>query len=82
MARRNTTILIYFFLLLLAAAIIAFNRFIKPQKATPPEKGYTAKLAELKADLMQAAKAGQKQQPSSSGAKRATTRKSPKARPT
>ena len=72
----------YCILILLAAALIAFNKFIKPQKATPPEKGYTAKLAELKADLVQAAKEGQKQQPSSSSAKRTTTRKSPKARPT
>jgi hypothetical protein len=82
MTRRNKTIFMYCILILLAAALIAFNRFINPKKASPPEKDYTAKLAELRADLMQAAKADHKQQPASSNTARTSTGRSPKARPT
>jgi hypothetical protein len=78
MTRRNTTILIYCFLLLLAAALIVFNRFGNPPKASPPEKSYAQKLAELKADLTQAAKAGPKKQPSTSNTRRKSTHRSSK----
>jgi len=82
MTRRNKTILTYCILILLAAAMIASGRFINFIKASSREKDYTTKLAELRADLMQAAKAGGKQKPASSNTARTSTAKSPKARPT
>lgn len=66
--------------MLLAAALIASGKLINSTKSAPPEKDYATKLAELRADLTQAAKAGYKQPTSSN--KRTTTCKSPKARPT
>jgi len=82
MTRRNKTILTYCILILLAAAIIASGRIINLIKGSPPEEDYAKKLAELRADLMQAAKAGGKQQPASANKERTSTTKSPKARPT
>jgi hypothetical protein len=79
MTRRNKTILTYLILILLAAALIASNRLMNSKKAPSPEKSYAAKLAELKADLMQTAKAGPKQQPASSNTKRTSSRNSRKA---
>jgi len=82
MTRRNKTILTYCILILLAAALIASGRIINLIKGSLPEKDYATKLDELRADLMQAAKAGGKQQPAPSHKERASTTKSPKARPT
>ena len=79
MTRRNKTILTYLILILLAAALIASNKFIRSKKSSTPEKDYAAKLAELKADLTQAAKAGPKKQPASSNTKRTSSRNSRKA---
>jgi hypothetical protein len=77
MTRAKNTLLTYIILLLLAAAIIASGRLINSLKSAPPEKDYATKLAELRADLNKAAKAGNKQNTSRN--KRTTTRKSPKA---
>ena len=82
MTRKNKTILIYCVLILLAATLIAFNRLVNSQKASPPEKSYAAKLAELRADLAKAAKAGSGNQRTSGNTKRTSTRKSPKTRHT
>ena len=79
MARRTNTILTYIILLLLATALIAFGKMINSLKLEP-EKDYTTKLAELRADLTQAAKAGNRGQTSSN--KRTTTRRPSKLRPT
>jgi hypothetical protein len=65
--------------MLLAAVLIASGKLINSTKTAPPEKDYASKLAELRADLTNAAKAGYKQPTSSS--KRTTTRRSPKTRP-
>jgi hypothetical protein len=79
MTGRNKTIFTYFILILLAAALIAFNKFLKTPKTSPPEKTYAQKLAELRSDLTQAANAGNRQYTSTN--KRTTTNKSPKTRP-
>ena len=73
MTRAKNTLLTYIILLLLAAAIIASGKFINSIKSAPPKKDYATKLAELRADLKQAAKTGNKQHTSRN--KRTTTRK-------
>jgi len=65
--------------MLLAAVLIASGKLINSTKSAPPEKTYAEKLADLRSDLNQAAKAGYKQPTSSN--KRTTTCKSPKTRP-
>ncbi|MFC1604300.1 hypothetical protein ACFL5F_04655 [Planctomycetota bacterium] len=79
MKEKNKTILNYFILILLAAAIIASGRYINSKKSSPPEKDDAAKLAELRADLTNAAKAGSKKQHTSGNTKRTSTRKTTKA---
>jgi hypothetical protein len=78
MKEKNKTILNYFILILLAAAIIASGRYINSKKVSPPEEDYAKKLAELRADLTKSTTAGSKPQ-RTSGNKRTTTGKSPKA---
>ena len=79
MTEKYKTILNYFILILLAAAIIASGRYINSRKVpSPAEKDYATKLAELRADLTKANTAGSKPQ-RTSGNKRTTTGKSPKA---
>ena len=75
MMEKIKTILTYFVLLLLAAAIIASGRYINSKKVSPPKKDYATKLAELRGDLTNAAKAGSGNQRTSCN----TKRKSPKA---
>ena len=82
MTGKIRTILTYFIFILLAAALIASGKFINSRKASPPEKNYATKLAELRADLTEAAKAGSENQRTSGNTKRTSTRKSPKACPT
>jgi hypothetical protein len=82
MTRAKNTLLTYIILILLAAALIASGKLISSLKSAPTEKSDAEKLAELRAELMQAAKAGNKQQPASSNTSRTSTRRSPKARPT
>lgn len=66
---------------MLAAALIASGKLINSLKSAPPEKDYATKLAELRADLNKAAKAGPKQY-KSTNSNRTSTRKNTKARPT
>lgn len=79
MTRQVRTILTYLILMLLAAALIASGKLINSTKSAPPEKDDATKLAELRSDLTNAAKAGYKQPTSSNN--RTTTRRSPKTRP-
>lgn len=81
MTGKKRTILIYCVLILLAAALIASGKLINSKKSSPPEKDYDTKLAELRADLAKAAKAGPKKQNSSCSTKKTSTRKSPKTKP-
>jgi hypothetical protein len=79
MTRAKNTLLTYIILILLAAAIIASGKLINSLRSEP-EKDYATKLEELRTDLTNAAKAGNKQHTSTN--KRTTTGKSSKARPT
>ena len=79
MTRRTNTILTYIILVLLGAALIASGRMINSLKSEP-EKDYATKLAELRADLTEAAKTGNKQNTSKS-TNRTTPRRSHKTRP-
>jgi len=75
MTRRKNTILSYLILILLAAALIASGKLINSLRSEP-EKDYATKLAELRADLAEAAKSGSKQNTSRN--KRTTTLKTTK----
>jgi hypothetical protein len=72
MTEKSKTILTYFVLLLLAAAIIASGRYINSKKVSPPKKDYAEKLAELRADLTKANKAGPAQRKSASTKRKPT----------
>ena len=63
MTRAKNTLLTYIILILLAVAIIASGKLINSLRSEP-EKDYVTKLAELRADLIKAAKSGNKQQTS------------------
>ena len=78
MTRKKTIILIYAVLILLAAVLVAYGALINSKKVSSPEQDYTEKLAELKADLFNAAAAGGEQQQTQGSIKRESTRKSPK----
>jgi len=65
--------------LLVAIAIVAF---INSKKVSSPEQDYAEKLAELKADHIDAATSGGEQQQTQGSNKRKSTRKSPKTRST
>jgi len=77
MTGKKNTILTYLILILLAAALIASGKLINSLRSAP-EKDYATKIAELRADLLKAAKSGYKPQPSSSNTKRTSNRQSPK----
>lgn len=82
MTRKKTIILIYGVLILLAAAFVAYGALINSKKVSSPEQDYAEKLAELKADLIDAATSGGEQQQTQGSIKRKSTRKSPKTRST
>ena len=82
MTRKKTIILIYGVLILLAAALVAYGAFINSKKVSSPEQDYTEKLAELKADLFNAAAAGGEQQQTHGSITRKSTGKAPKTRAT
>ena len=75
MSGKYKTILFYCLLILLAAALIASGRYINSKRGPSPEEQYSQKLAELKADLINAAEAGPGKNKSTS-TKRTSTRKS------
>ncbi|MHC4439296.1 MAG: hypothetical protein ACYS3S_18220 [Planctomycetota bacterium] len=77
MTRKQNTLLTYLILVLLAVALIASGKMINSLKSEP-EKDYATKLSELRADLTEATKSGNKQRTSRS-ADRTTTRRSPKS---
>jgi len=58
-------ILIYCILILLAAALVTYGAFINTKKVSSPEDDYDQKLAELEADLREAAKTGPEKKSSS-----------------
>ncbi len=70
------------FTLIELLVVIAIIAFINSKKVSSPEQDYAEKLAELKADLINAAAAGGEQQQTQGSIKRKSTRKSLKTRST